>query len=280
MLAECPRHKPTPLYSLPALAERLGLGEIRVKDESQRFGFGAFKALGGVIAVYNELCRRGRARLGPSSTTFADLMDGKHREITSHIHLRHGELGQPWPLGRRRRQAVRQPLRRLPAEIHQRREGSGDPRPRRRGDPGRRRLRHRRRRMPAQVAGEWLDHHLRHLVGGLRFGAAQRHARLLRAGARGDRRSNGAQAPTHVFVQAGVGGLAAAVIGYLWAVLPERPTFIVVEPTERRLLVPEQRGGQARPGERQCRHGHGRPRLPRDLARHLADRRRGARTGS
>jgi diaminopropionate ammonia-lyase len=33
-----------------------------------------------------------------------------------------------------------------------------------------------------------------------------------------------------VFVQAGVGGLAAAVIGYLWAVLPERPTFIVVEP--------------------------------------------------
>ena len=38
------------------------------------------------------------------------------------------------------------------------------------------------------------------------------------------------QGPTHVFVQAGVGGLAAAVIGYLWAVLPERPTFIVVEP--------------------------------------------------
>ena len=39
----------------PALAARLGLGEIRVKDESQRFGFGAFKALGGVLAVYNVL---------------------------------------------------------------------------------------------------------------------------------------------------------------------------------------------------------------------------------
>jgi diaminopropionate ammonia-lyase len=38
------------------------------------------------------------------------------------------------------------------------------------------------------------------------------------------------QGPTHVFVQAGVGGLAAAVIGYLWAVMPERPSFIVVEP--------------------------------------------------
>ena len=55
MLTECPRHQPTPLYALPALAARLGLGEIRVKDESQRFGFGAFKALGGVLAVYNEL---------------------------------------------------------------------------------------------------------------------------------------------------------------------------------------------------------------------------------
>src|SRR5215468_11134363 len=54
-LKECPRHAPTPLYALPALAERLGVGELRVKDESQRFGFGAFKALGGVIAVANAL---------------------------------------------------------------------------------------------------------------------------------------------------------------------------------------------------------------------------------
>src|SRR6478672_2742066 len=45
-------HEPTPLYALPALATRLGVGEIRVKDESQRFGFGAFKALGGVFAVH------------------------------------------------------------------------------------------------------------------------------------------------------------------------------------------------------------------------------------
>ena len=54
-LKQCPRHVPTPLHSLPDLAARLGLGEIRVKDESQRFGFGAFKALGGVIAVYDAL---------------------------------------------------------------------------------------------------------------------------------------------------------------------------------------------------------------------------------
>ena len=50
-LKACPAHEETPLHSLPALAQRLGVGEIRVKDESQRFGFGAFKALGGVLAV-------------------------------------------------------------------------------------------------------------------------------------------------------------------------------------------------------------------------------------
>src|SRR5260370_34825369 len=36
--------------------------------------------------------------------------------------------------------------------------------------------------------------------------------------------------PTHLFVQAGVGGLAAAVVGYLWAKLPHRPIAVIVEP--------------------------------------------------
>src|SRR5882757_10455733 len=74
MLAECPRHRPTPLYALPALAARLGLGEIRVKDESQRFGFGAFKALGGVLAIYNVL-----AGAVGEACSFAEIMDGAHR---------------------------------------------------------------------------------------------------------------------------------------------------------------------------------------------------------
>jgi diaminopropionate ammonia-lyase len=82
MLKDCPRHAPTPLHSLPALAERLGIGEIRVKDESQRFGFGAFKALGGVIAVYNVLSGAvGEAY--HSNVSFADLLKGADRDITS-----------------------------------------------------------------------------------------------------------------------------------------------------------------------------------------------------
>src|SRR3990167_5659886 len=81
-LSECPAHRVTPLHRLPALAERLGVGEVRVKDESQRFGFGAFKALGGVLAVYDVLAGAvGEAT--HSKPQFADVMAGKHREVTA-----------------------------------------------------------------------------------------------------------------------------------------------------------------------------------------------------
>lgn len=46
---------PTPLVSLPALAERHGVGELLVKDESRRFGLNAFKALGSTYAVYHVI---------------------------------------------------------------------------------------------------------------------------------------------------------------------------------------------------------------------------------
>jgi diaminopropionate ammonia-lyase len=46
-----PSYRPTPLHSLPALAQRLGVASVEVKDESSRFGLGSFKALGGAYAV-------------------------------------------------------------------------------------------------------------------------------------------------------------------------------------------------------------------------------------
>ncbi|THD60096.1 diaminopropionate ammonia-lyase [Phenylobacterium sp.] len=44
-------YSPTPLLSLPGLAGALGLASLRLKDESRRFGLGSFKALGGAYAV-------------------------------------------------------------------------------------------------------------------------------------------------------------------------------------------------------------------------------------
>ena len=46
-----PQYSVTPLAKLDALAERLGLNHLLVKDESYRFGLNAFKVLGGSFAM-------------------------------------------------------------------------------------------------------------------------------------------------------------------------------------------------------------------------------------
>lgn len=83
----------TPLVSLPNLAKQLGVGQIFVKDESARFGLNAFKALGGSYAIARYLCGKlnipvdensfnvlcseeARAKLG--TVTFVTATDGNH----------------------------------------------------------------------------------------------------------------------------------------------------------------------------------------------------------
>ena len=47
-----PGYTATPLYDLPGLASKLGVGQILLKDESQRFDLKAFKILGASYAIY------------------------------------------------------------------------------------------------------------------------------------------------------------------------------------------------------------------------------------
>jgi len=54
LLSLCPVHKPTPLLSLPDLAARCGIRELWVKDERSRMGLGSFKALGAAYAIARE----------------------------------------------------------------------------------------------------------------------------------------------------------------------------------------------------------------------------------
>lgn len=48
----------TPLWNLPDLAQRLGVGELRLKDESKRSTLNSFKALGAPIALVRLVARR------------------------------------------------------------------------------------------------------------------------------------------------------------------------------------------------------------------------------
>jgi diaminopropionate ammonia-lyase len=70
-----PGYAPTPLLSLPALADAAGLGSILYKDEGPRFGLKSFKALGGAYAVQVLVRQHGG---DGSALTVCCATDGNH----------------------------------------------------------------------------------------------------------------------------------------------------------------------------------------------------------
>jgi diaminopropionate ammonia-lyase len=72
-IARWPGYAVTPLHALPSLARALGVAGLHYKDEGSRFGLGSFKALGGAYAVGRLLCRELSRRLG-RAVTMGDLV--------------------------------------------------------------------------------------------------------------------------------------------------------------------------------------------------------------
>lgn len=227
-LKVCPAHKPTPLYALPALARRLGVAEIRIKDESQRFGFGAFKALGGVLAVGNVLT----SAIGDAlhiSVNFDHVMKGRDRDITgSYVFATasSGNHGRSVAAGAKlfgnrcivflpkfTSAAKEAAIRARGAEVV-RVDGDYDTAV----AECRRQSEKNRWTIISDTSWEGYEQIPKSVMRG--YTVLVHEAGFLQWG----------KAPTHVFVQAGVGGLAAAVIGYLWAVCDKRPISVVVEP--------------------------------------------------
>ena len=89
-----PGYGATPLHRLTKLEALLGCGEIHYKDESARFGLGSFKALGGAYAVLKLVAslyrqdhaqdialgdiRKGKIKDYAQSVTVATATDGNH----------------------------------------------------------------------------------------------------------------------------------------------------------------------------------------------------------
>ena len=78
-----PMYAPTPLAQLPETAKLLGVGEIYVKDESHRFGLNAFKVLGGSYAMGSYLAERLGKPL--SETGYAVLTSPETRKTLGDI---------------------------------------------------------------------------------------------------------------------------------------------------------------------------------------------------
>lgn len=94
VLSVLPGHASTPLHALPGLAGECGVASIHVKDEGRRFGLKSFKALGGAYAVVSLVLDEASRRLGrtvqpaelgdadvravAATMTFACATDGNH----------------------------------------------------------------------------------------------------------------------------------------------------------------------------------------------------------
>ena len=94
ILATLPGHAPTPLHTLAGLAKSLDVAAIQIKDEGRRFGLKSFKALGGAYAVVSLVLAEAERRLGrtvppdelgdpevrkiAAGLTFACATDGNH----------------------------------------------------------------------------------------------------------------------------------------------------------------------------------------------------------
>lgn len=79
-------YAPTPLVSLGALADEIGIREVLYKDEGPRFGLGSFKALGGAYAALRVLQREIARKLG-HAVELADIRGGRYASECAEITL-------------------------------------------------------------------------------------------------------------------------------------------------------------------------------------------------
>jgi len=228
-----PGYEQTPLVSLDALASKLGVSKLWVKDESKRFGLNAFKALGGSYAMgeylagklgkpieeltFAELCSN-QAKRALGEITFVTATDGNHgRGVAWSARL----LGQKsvvyMPKGSAMERLENIRAQGAQAEITEFNYDDAV-------------------RLADRMAKEhgWVlvqdtawpgyEQIPAHIMQGYTTLAREIGQQLEQAGE---------EKPTHLFLQAGVGSFAGAVLGYfasLWG--EQRPITTIMEPDQ------------------------------------------------
>lgn len=79
LLDQCPAHNPTPLTSAPALAAQAGVAALMIKDERSRMGLGSFKALGAAYVIAcDAVARGGDLTVALTGRTYVTASAGNH----------------------------------------------------------------------------------------------------------------------------------------------------------------------------------------------------------
>ena len=228
LLAQCPAHVPTSLVDLPDLAERIGIGRLQVKDERARMGLGSFKALGAAYAIARE------AAESVQNSDWAEALAGR-----TFLAASAGNHGLSVAAGARLfgAEAIVYLAETVPRAFGARLREKGA----RVVWAGANYEDSMAAAQAAAAAGDgtllsdsswpgYVDLPLRVMEGYLQL-ATEAAAQL-------------DAPPTHIVLQAGVGGLAAAVAAHARVVWGDGPTIIVVEPDAAPALIESIRARQ------------------------------------
>jgi diaminopropionate ammonia-lyase len=232
----------TPLVSLPGLSRELGVSSIHMKDEGHRLGLGSFKALGGSYAVIRLVLEEASSWLSrdvdvseltapavaaiAQSITVACATDGNHgRSVAQGAQLVGAKAAIFVHSGVSSERVAA--IARFGAEIIQVSGNYDDS-----------------VREAARVAQQqgWT------IVSDTSWPGYERIPGLVMQGYTAiviEALARLPAPPTHVFIQSGVGGIAAAIAGHLDVLLgATRPVFTVVDPARAACLYESARAGR------------------------------------
>ncbi|WP_400194909.1 diaminopropionate ammonia-lyase [Lysinibacillus telephonicus] len=225
-----PQYKPTPLAKLDNLAKELNVSKVFVKDESYRFGLNAFKALGGSYAIGHYLAEKLNINL--ADLTYDKLVSLEVREKLGELTFitatdgNHGR-GVAWTAKQlKQKSVVYMPKGSSEERLnHIKSEGAEasitdfnyD-------DAVRLAAEHADKNnwvLVQDTAWENYEEIPKRIMQGYITMVLEAYEQLKELG----------EKPTHIFIQAGVGSLAATVQGFFANVYGEdRPITVVVEP--------------------------------------------------
>ena len=228
-----PQYCVTPLVKLEQMARYLGLGQVYVKDESYRFGLNAFKVLGGSFAMARYIARQtgkdvselpyevltsGELKEEFGQATFFTATDGNHGRGVAWAANKLGQKAvvlMPKGTTQTRLNNILAEGARATIELYNYDECV------RRANAMAEQTEH--GVMVQDTAWDGYEEIPAWIMQGYGTMAMEADEQV---------RELGGEAPTHVFIQAGVGSLAGAVQGYFANRYPENPPKVVVVEAE------------------------------------------------
>ena len=219
LLARCPSHGVTPLSGAPGLARAAGVAHLHIKDERGRMGLGSFKALGAAYVIARD-AEEGRAR----GRTYVTASAGNHGLSVAAGARVFGAQARIY-LSETVPAAFAERLRAEGAEVVRAGATYEASMEAAASDAAREGL-------ELLSDSSWPGYTERPFV------LMEGYLALMAEAAEQMR-----EAPSHIFLQAGVGGLAGACAAYARRVWGDGPRIVVVEPEAAPALIGSIRAG-------------------------------------